>query len=90
MHRTAPPAAEFCARHFERIRRTHSKGVAGSTSTALAFHLRKARHVGLLRVLNTGWVLVWMELPRVMLQLFGEACSSAESQRILSPRGLLL
>ena len=73
------PAAEFCARHFERIPQDPQQGGRGVDVDLHWFSIyEKACHVESTSAVleyRLG-VLVWMELPRVMLQLFGEACSS--------------
>src|ERR1700674_5065584 len=77
VHRTCTtqrhPAAEFCARHFERIPQDPQQRSRGIDIDLHWFSINeKACHVGLTSAVleyRLG-VLTWMELQRVMLQLF--------------------
>lgn len=67
------PAAEFCARHFERIPQDPQQGGRGVDIDLHRLSIyEKACHVGITSaVLEYGLgVLTWMELQRVMLQPF--------------------
>ncbi len=67
------PAPEFCACHFERIPQDPQQGRPGVDIDLHWFSIyEKACHVGFTSAVleyRLG-VLIWMELRRVMLQLF--------------------